>query len=114
MERGEASRAKRDPLPSPNQIREIVMDSDSAEEECNAFSTEDEEVVPRPPSPASASSQTPSSSTATTHALDAALMAPKAFSAHFHRGIQKAKEVDQHISLESPHHLACCCSSSWK
>jgi hypothetical protein len=37
------------------------MDSDSDEMECNTSSMEDKEVEPCPPSPASASSQTPSS-----------------------------------------------------
>ena len=60
MERREASRAKRARLLSPNQISEIVLDSDSDEAQCDAPSKEDEEVEPRP-SPASASSHTPSS-----------------------------------------------------
>jgi hypothetical protein len=58
MERREASRAKRARLLSPDQIREIVMDSDSDEAQCDTYSKDDEQVEPRPPSPASASSQT--------------------------------------------------------
>ena len=50
MQRGETSRAKRVRLLSLNQIREIVMDSDSDELQYNASSTEDEEMEPRPPS----------------------------------------------------------------
>ena len=61
MERGEASRAERARLLSPNQIREIVMDSDRDEAEYNVSSTKDEEAEPRPPSPASVFSQTSSS-----------------------------------------------------
>jgi len=44
MERREASRAKRARLLSPNQIREIVMDLDSDEAQCDASSKYDEEV----------------------------------------------------------------------
>jgi hypothetical protein len=61
MECREASRAKRARLLSPNEIREIVMDSDSDEAQCDASSKQDEEVEPRQPSPASTSSQTASS-----------------------------------------------------
>ena len=50
MQRGETLRAKRARLLSLNQIREIVMDSDSDESQNNASSTEDEEMEPRPPS----------------------------------------------------------------
>jgi hypothetical protein len=39
----------------------LVPDSDSYEAECNPSRAEDEEVVPRPPSPKSTISQIPSS-----------------------------------------------------
>ena len=48
-------------LPSPNQIRAIVMDSDSDKAEYNASSKEDEEVEPRPPLSVSTGSKTPCS-----------------------------------------------------
>jgi hypothetical protein len=52
MQRSKSSSAKRAHL-SRNQIREIVMDSDSDEAHYNVSDTEDEEMEPRPPSPKS-------------------------------------------------------------
>jgi hypothetical protein len=56
MERGQALHTK---WPSPNQTREIIMDSDCDKAEYNASSMEDEEFEPCPPSTISTSSQTP-------------------------------------------------------
>ena len=50
MQRSERLCAKRARLLSLNQIREIVMDSDSDEAQYNASGTEDEEIEPCPPS----------------------------------------------------------------
>jgi len=52
----EISRVKRARL-SQNQIREIVMDSDSDEEKCYASEETQDEPVPRPPSRRSSISQ---------------------------------------------------------
>jgi hypothetical protein len=62
MQRGESSRAKRARLLSLNQIREIVMNSDSDKSQYNSSSTEDEEMESRPPSQKSRLSQAVSSS----------------------------------------------------
>jgi len=62
MQPSEASCAKRARLLSLNQIREIVMDSDSDEAQYNTSGTEDEEMQPRPPSRKSALVQPVSSS----------------------------------------------------
>jgi len=59
MQRGDVSRAKRACLLSQNQIREIVMDSDSDKEKYYVSDTEDEEK-PRPTSRHSSISQPPS------------------------------------------------------
>jgi len=50
MERSESSCAKWARQLSRNQIREIVMDSDSDEEQYDTSGTEDEEMESRPPS----------------------------------------------------------------
>jgi len=50
MEHSESSCAKRARHLSRNQIREIIMDSDSDEEQYDTSGTEDEEMEPRPPS----------------------------------------------------------------
>ena len=49
MQRSESSCSKRARMLSLNQIREIVMDSDSDEVQYNSSGTEDEEMEPRPP-----------------------------------------------------------------
>ena len=49
MQRSERSCAKRARLLSLNQIREIVMDSDSDEVQYDTSGMEDEEMEPRPP-----------------------------------------------------------------
>ena len=50
MQRSEHSCAKRAHLLSLNQIREIIMDSDSNKVQYNASGMEDEEMEPCPPS----------------------------------------------------------------
>ena len=62
MERSESSCAKWARQLSLNQIREIVMDSDSDEEQYDTSGTEDEEMEPRRPSRKSHLSQAVSSS----------------------------------------------------
>ena len=62
MQRSESSCAKRACLLSLNQIREIVMDSDSDKVQYNTSGTEDEEMEPHPPSRKSHLSQAVSSS----------------------------------------------------
>ena len=62
MQRSQSKCAKRACLLSLNQIREIVMDSDSDEAQYNTSGTEDEEMEPRPPSRKSPLSQAVSSS----------------------------------------------------
>jgi hypothetical protein len=49
MQRSKSSCAKRARLMSQNQIREMVLDSDSDEVQCDTLGTEDEEMEPRPP-----------------------------------------------------------------
>jgi len=58
MQRGDVSCAKRAHMLSGNEIREIVMDSDSDEDKYYDSATEDEE--PRPPSRQYSTSQPPS------------------------------------------------------
>ena len=58
MQRGDVSCAKRARMLSGNEIREIVMDSDSDEDKYYDSATEDEE--PRPPSRQYSTSQPPS------------------------------------------------------
>ena len=62
MQRGQSKCAKRARLLSLNQIREIVMDSNSDEAQYNTSGMEDEEMEPRPPSRKSPLSQAVSSS----------------------------------------------------
>jgi len=62
MQRSESSCAKRACLLSLNQIREIVMDSDSDKVQYNTSGTEDEEMESNPPSRKSPLSQAVSSS----------------------------------------------------
>jgi len=62
MERSESSCAKRARQLSLNKIREIIMDSESDEEQYDTSGTEDEEMEPHPPSRKSRLSQAVSSS----------------------------------------------------
>jgi hypothetical protein len=50
MQRGEAAHIKRARVLCPNEIREIIMDSDSDVAGYNTSSTLNEQVEPRPPS----------------------------------------------------------------
>jgi len=60
MQRGDVSCAKRARVLSRNEIREIVMDSDSDEDKYHATQESENEEEPRPPSLWSSLSQPPS------------------------------------------------------
>ena len=60
MQRGDVLCAKRDRVLSRNEIREIVMYSDSDEDKYHALQVSEDEEEPRPPSRRSSISQPPS------------------------------------------------------
>jgi len=119
MERSESSCAKWARQLSLNQIREIVMDSDSDEEQYDASGTEDEEMEPRPPSQKSHLSQAVSSSDSSARMTMLLRMwqvnshnpcsghcplTPECVYCTHLPGPPKGKAVRQHMSLRSPLH----------